>query len=114
MNNDNPESLGILDRKEIALLVVSISIAIVLITYSAAIIIAVMNTGDEITIKGEIDLAQFQNTVFIIVGAGILYLGITQGGKIASLGKPQPNSKTDTSGELSIDDVPPEVPPGKN
>ncbi len=87
MAEDNPDALGTLDRKEVALLVVAFAIAIVLVTYSAAIIIAIINTGDQIVIAGEIDLAQFQNTVFIIVGAGIIYLGITQGGKIAAAAK---------------------------
>lgn len=83
MSQDNANQLGPFSRKELAMLIVAVSIGIVLVTYSVAIIIGISDTDTKITITGTIDLNMFQTTVFSIVGAGIILLGISAGQKLA-------------------------------
>lgn len=82
MSQDNAGQLGPFSRKELAMLIVAISIGIVLVTYSTAIIIGIMDPDTKISITGTIDLNMFQTTVFSIVGAGIILLGISAGQKL--------------------------------
>lgn len=79
---DNPNQIGVLSKRELALLIMAVSIAIVLCTYSAAIIMGMANPNTKIAVTGDIDLDLFQATVFTIVGAAILGLGISQGAKL--------------------------------
>ena len=68
---DNPEALGSLDKRELALIVVAASIGLVMVTYAVAIIIALASAGpDAIVITGTIDLSKVEGVVFTIVGAG--------------------------------------------
>lgn len=80
---DDPNKLGNLSKRELALLIMAASITIVLVTYSAAIIMGLANPNTKIAVTGDIDLDLFQATVFTIVGAAILGLGISQGSKLA-------------------------------
>lgn len=81
---DDPANLGPFSKAEMSMLIVAISIGIVLVTYSVALIIGMMNPETDIVIGGTIDLSKFETTVFTIVGAGLVVLGITTGTKIAS------------------------------
>ena len=79
---DDNNQLGPFSKKELSMLIVAISIGIVLVTYSVAIIIGMTDSDTRILVIGAIDLNMFQTTVFSIVGAGILLLGISAGSKL--------------------------------
>ncbi|GEM_PF-5249037 len=79
---DDTSQLGPFSRKELSMLIVSIAIGIVLVTYSVAIIVGMTDSDTKITVTGSIDLNMFQTTVFSIVGAGIILLGIAAGNKL--------------------------------
>lgn len=85
MSKDDPNSLGNLSKSEMALIVVGAVLVLIVGTYSAAVIIGMLNSGSGIVVTGTIDLGLFQGVVFSIAGAGILMLGITQGQKVAGI-----------------------------
>lgn len=82
-NKDNPtDTLHGLTVKDLAMLIVAISVSIFFVTIAVIFYVAITHSGSDIKITGSLDLSTLENSFMLFIGAAIAMvssaLGLSQ------------------------------------